>query len=106
MCPESYDAPTPFAKQAGYLMIALPVALHLGIPIFAVGVRTAVAPRAAMPEAAVYEHGSPLTPENEVWFSGEGCIAPPSGDFGAAKQSRESNLGFLVAARTDQGHDV
>lgn len=66
MLPEAHDLPAFPSEHPGHLAIALPVAGDLGVPEFPILPRSRSVLRAAVPEAAVHEHGDMGGRKHEV----------------------------------------
>ncbi len=88
MLPDADDFPSLPAELAGDAPIAGHVVLAFFIPEGAVGFRTAVALRAAVPETSVDEDGDFLLGKGEVGPTWQGKVPSPAGDLVLPKQRK------------------
>ena len=61
---------------------------------------------AAMPETAINEHRHPGFWEDKIRPAKNGLMPPPAGEAMPSEEPHQGQFGFLVAARTDAGHDL
>jgi hypothetical protein len=102
--PESEHRPTSFFKSRRVSDVALTIPLNLRVPI--VGVLdgwTLPVLWAAMPEAAIAEHGDPVPREHDVWPDRTGLAnadrqVDPESKTSLMKERADGQLEFGIAA--------
>lgn len=105
MFPDAEDVPAFLAEENSGRAVAAHVPLDFSVPVFFIRGGHAAMFGAAVPETAVDENGEALFWENEIGPAGEARVAAPAFEFGGAEERNEEELGGLVAAGTDCGHD-
>ena len=105
MFPDAEDLPAFLAEENSRVAVALDVASDFSVPVFFIRGGHAAMFGAAVPETAVDENGEALFWENEIGPAGEARVAAPAFKFSGAEERNEEELGGLVAAGMDCGHD-
>ena len=105
MFPYAEDTPALGKEQAVDLAVALTVAGDLDVPEFAVGFRPRIVFGTTVPVAAINKNREMLGRKNEIGFSREFSVPPPTSDVMSAKNGDKAKLGVLVSAAAYTGHD-
>ena len=101
MLPESQDEPARLGEQLVGLAIPYAIARDLRPPIVGIGLGFLVVRRAAMPVAAINEHGDPRRPEHEVGGPAKPSEWPdrdPVAETAAVDQRTNEEFGSSVSA--------
>ena len=104
MFPNAKNPPALTAQGSLDLHVAQHVPANFGNPIIPPAFRHPAVFWAPVPEAAVDEDGELVLSKNEVRPSGKLLVTTPAGDFIGLEDGDKGQLGALVAARPNAGH--
>jgi hypothetical protein len=106
MLPEPEDMPTQLAKLGIYPPVPCLIPQHLRPPEGGVSGWRLVAPRAAVPKAAVNKDGDLPLAKDEVGGTWKPLVSSPSAESMAAQQLGQSYLCCFVSSAPYGGHDA
>src|SRR5436189_145424 len=90
--PKSQHTPAGLVQLAVHHPVSRPIPCDLVIPIPLIGVWTAIALRATVPEATIHKHGNALVSENKIRFADKHLPPPPALNARIAKDGYQPQI--------------